>query len=70
MVNNSNDRSILEWYDFFDPDFVFTGTSLPAKIEFGFLIEAKSRKLKHIHLLITGLTCLKDLNILKNIFTS
>ena len=67
MVNNSNDRSILEWYDFFDPDFVFTGTS--AKIELGFLIEAKVEKLKHIHLLITGLTCLKDLNILKNIFT-
>ena len=46
MVNNSNDRSILEWYDFFDPDFVFTGTSLPAKIELGLLIEAKSRKIK------------------------
>ena len=46
IVNNSNYRSILEWYDFFDPDFVFTGTSLPAKIELAFLKEAKKKGIK------------------------
>tara|TARA_B100000780_G_scaffold264508_1_gene219217 strand:+ start:11 stop:979 length:969 start_codon:yes stop_codon:yes gene_type:complete len=45
-VNSSAHKSIKEWFDIFKPDFVFTGTSLPNKIELEFLKEAKNKKIK------------------------
>ncbi len=50
----STEKSTTEWFDFFKPDFVFTGTSMPQnsviefpkKIELEFLRESKSRKIK------------------------
>jgi len=45
-VNSSAQKSIKEWIDFFKPDFVFTGTSMPNKIELKFLKEAKNKKIK------------------------
>ena len=45
-VNLSAQKNIREWIDFFRPDFVFTGTSLPNKIELEFLKEAKNKKIK------------------------
>ena len=45
-VNSSAHKSIKEWFDVFIPDFVFTGTSLPNKIELEFLKFAKNKKIK------------------------
>ena len=45
-VNSSLLKSIKEWYNIFKPDFVFTGTSLPNKIELKFLKEAKNKNIK------------------------
>lgn len=67
-VNSCEQISIKEWFNIFKPDFVFTGTSMPNKIELKFLKEAKKKELKHILLLIIGLTYLKDLNISMNIY--
>lgn len=45
-INLFDLRSIKEWFNFFKPDFVFTGTSIPNKIELKFLKEAKNNKIK------------------------
>lgn len=45
-VNSSAHKNIREWIDFFRPDFVFTGTSLPNKIELEFLKYAKDKNIK------------------------
>ena len=45
-VNSSAHKSIEEWFDIFKPDFVFTGTSLPNKIELEFLKYANDKKIK------------------------
>ncbi len=53
-VHLSTEKSTNEWFDFFKPDFVFTGTSMPQnslielseKIELEFLRESKSRTIK------------------------
>ena len=45
-INSITERCVKEWFDFFKPDFVFTGTSMPEKIELEFLKVAKSKKIK------------------------
>jgi hypothetical protein len=45
-INSSAHKSTKEWFDIFKPDFVFTGTSMPNKIELEFLKEAKNKKIK------------------------
>ncbi|MDA7707905.1 hypothetical protein N8806_01530 [Flavobacteriaceae bacterium] len=47
-VHLSKEKNVKDWVDFFKPDFIFTGTSMPEKIELNFIKEAKGRSIKTI----------------------
>jgi hypothetical protein len=44
-VNNYKQKNIADWLRDFQPEFVFTGTSIPVNIEINFLQEAQKRKI-------------------------
>jgi hypothetical protein len=44
-VENSTTKTIVEWFDYHNPDYLFTGTSLPDKNELLFIKEAQKRKI-------------------------
>lgn len=48
LVNSVIDKSIKSWIDSFEPEFIFTGTSLPKKIELDFIKEALHKNIKTI----------------------
>jgi hypothetical protein len=45
-VENSTSKTISEWFEDHQPDYVFTGTSIPDKNELRFLQEAQTRNIK------------------------
>ena len=45
-VENSAKRTIEEWFDYHNPDYLFTGTSIPNKNELLFIKEAQLRNIK------------------------
>jgi hypothetical protein len=47
-VKSYDELTTSEWIDYFIPDFIFTGTSIPEKIELNFIKEAKYRNIKTI----------------------
>lgn len=45
-VENNATKTIIEWFDYHNPDYLFTGTSIPDKNELFFILEAQLRNIK------------------------
>lgn len=45
-VENNDNKTIIEWFDYHNPDYLFTGTSIPDKNELLFILEAQQRNIK------------------------
>lgn len=46
IVQAVSKKSIKSWIELFEPEFIFTGTSFPEKIELSFIKEAAAREIK------------------------